>query len=280
MRITQTDNYKAFGIGLMALLIVILMSSCGKEGDNNGGTPGGIGGPPIAPGAGTGAGGQGRGPASVNLGAAGDFVILAKSGISNVPTSSITGDIGVSPATDTAITGFGLTMDGSGTFSTSAQINGQVFASTYAAPTPANLTVAVLAMQAAYTDAASRAPDQTELGAGNIGGLTLPPGVYKWSTGVTIQSNVTLSGGANDTWIFQIAQNLTMASARDIILAGGAQAQNVTWQVFGVAEIGTTSHFQGVLLSQTSIVVKTGASVTGRLMAQTAVTLDSNVITP
>jgi hypothetical protein len=276
MRITQTSTYKAYGIGLMALLIVILLSSCGNEGDNNGGTPGGIGGPPITPGGGTGAGGQGSGPASVNLGAAGS----AKSGISNVPTSTITGDIGVSPATATAITGFGLTMDGSGTFATSAQIDGQVFASTYAAPTPANLTVAVLAMQAAYTDAASRAPDQTELGAGNIGGLTLPPGVYKWSTGVTIPANVTLSGGANDTWIFQIAQNLTMASARDIILAGGAQAQNVTWQVFGVAEIGTTSHFQGVLLSQTSIVVRTGASVTGRLMAQTAVTLDSNVVTP
>jgi hypothetical protein len=164
MRITQTNRYKAFGFGLMALLIAVLVSSCANEGDNNGGQPGSTLGPKIPPGAGTGAGGNGIGPASVDLGSAGDYVILAKSGISNVPTSSITGNIGVSPATATAITGFGLTMDGSGTFATSAQIDGQVFASTYTAPTPANLTMAVQDMETAYTDAASRAADQTELG--------------------------------------------------------------------------------------------------------------------
>lgn len=267
-------NYKRHAIAIAAMLLLCFVVACDKEKD------GGRGGSFIVPGKGTGANGLGRGPASVDLGAAGDFVILAKSGISNVPTSSITGNLGLSPATATALTGFALTMDSSGEFATSAQVNGMVYASTYTSPTPANLTVAVLDMQAAYTDAASRAPDHTELGAGNIGGLTLPPGVYKWGTGVTIPTDVTLSGGPNDTWIFQIAQDLTMSSATNVILSGGAVAQNICWQVFGVVEIGTTSHFEGVILSQTSIVLSTGASINGRLMAQTAVTLDSNVVSP
>jgi hypothetical protein len=103
--------------------------------------------------------------------------------------------------------------------------------------------------------------------------------VYRWYTGVLIPTDVTLSGGPNDVWIFQIAQSLTMSSATRINLAGGALAKNVFWQVFGAVEIGTTAHFEGVLLSQTSIVMNTGATLNGRLLAQTAVTLDSNAVT-
>ena len=272
--------FKPYATGLATILLVVFIAACGEEDrDTNNGA---LGSPlnPLSPGAGNGADGNGSGPASVDLGTAGDFVILAKSGISNVPTSTITGDLGLSPATATSITGFALTMDGSGEFATSAQVTGRVYASTYSAPTPTVLSTAVLDMEAAYTDAASRSPDHTELGAGDIGGLTLPPGVYKWGTGVTISTNVTLAGGADDTWIFQIAQGLTVSSGRDVILSGGAQAENIVWQVFGSVEIGTTAHISGVILSQTSIVVNTGASVTGRLMAQTAVTLDSNVVKP
>jgi len=120
------------------------------------------------------------GPATVNLGSAGNFVILAKSGISTTGSTAITGDIGVSPITATAITGFGLIMDSSNTFSTSALVTGKVYAADYAAPPPATMTTAINDMETAYTDAAGRtSPTATELGAGNIGGMTLAPGLYK-----------------------------------------------------------------------------------------------------
>jgi ice-binding like protein len=233
----------------------------------------------LTPGAGPGAGSGGHGPAPVVLSTAGNYVILAKSGISNVPTSAITGNLGLSPAAASAITGFALTLDGSGTFSTSPQVTGNVYAADYTAPTPANLTAAIGNMQTAYVNAAGRTgPDHTELAAGNIGGLTLPPGLYKWSNTVIIPTNVTLSGGANDTWIFQIAGGITQASATQVILSGGALAQNVVWQATGVVDIGTTAHMEGRILSLTSITLHTGATVNGRLMAQTAVTLDGNTV--
>ncbi|MDO8572341.1 MAG: ice-binding family protein [bacterium] len=220
------------------------------------------------------------GPAGVVLGSAGNFVILTKSGISTTGSTSITGDIGVSPIAASAITGFGLIMDVSNTFSTSAQVIGKVYAADYTPPTPTTMTTAVSDMQTAYTDAAGRTnPTSTELGAGNIGGMTLAPGLYKWSTGVTIPTDVTLSGGANDVWIFQIAQNLTVSSATKVILTGGAQAANIFWQVVGQTTLGTTSVFNGTILDQTAIVLNTGARLNGRAFAQTAVTLDSSAVT-
>jgi hypothetical protein len=198
----------------------------------------------------------------VNLGTAGNFVILTKSGISTVPGSAITGDIGVSPIESTAITGFALTLAANSPFATSAQITGKVYAPDYANPTPANLTTAISDMQTAYTDAAGRTtPDFTELGSGQIGGLTLVPGLYKWSTDVLISTDVTLNGGPNDVWIFQISGKITEANGVNIHLAGGALAANVFWQSFGFVSIGTTAHFDG------------------RLLAQTAVTLDANAVT-
>jgi methionine-rich copper-binding protein CopC len=220
------------------------------------------------------------GPAPVVLGTAGGFVILAKSGIDTVPNSVVTGDIGVSPIDSTAITGFSLTLDASTTFSTSAQVTGRVFAADYAPPTPANMTTAISDMETAYTDAAGRStPDFTELGAGDISGLTLVPGLYKWGTGVLISTDVTLSGGSNDVWIFQIAGGITQASATSVILAGGALPKNIFWQVFGAVAIDATAHFEGIILSQTEIALATGASINGRLLSQTAVTLDQSTVT-
>ena len=216
----------------------------------------------------------------VNLGTAGNFVILAKSGISTVPTSVITGDIGVSPIDSTAITGFSLVLTAASPFATSAMITGKVYAPGYADPTPAYLTTAVGDMQTAYTDAAGRTiPDFTELGAGQIGGLTLVPGLYKWGTDVLISSDVTLNGGPNDVWIFQIAGKITQANGTQIHLTGGALAKNVFWQAFGDVTLGTTAHFEGIIMAQTSISLGTGASINGRLLAQTAVTLDANTVT-
>jgi hypothetical protein len=215
---------------------------------------------------------------AVNLRTAGGFVILAKSGISTVPTSVVTGNLGVSPIHATAITGFSVTADATNMFSTSPQVTGKIYASDYAVPTPANLTAAIGDMQLAFTDAAGRAPGVTELGAGNIGGMTLAPGVYEWGTGLLIPTDLTLTGSATDVWIFQVAQNLTISSATNVNLTGGALAKNVFWQVSGSVELGTTAHFEGVILTQTAIALRTGASIEGRLMAQTAVNIDSSVV--
>jgi hypothetical protein len=206
-------------------------------------------------------------------------VILAKSGISTTGTTSIVGDIGVSPIAATAITGFGLIADASNTFATSSLVTGKVYAADYAVPTPAKMTTAVSDMETAYINAAGRTlPDFTELGAGNIGGLTLVPGLYKWSSGVTIPTDVTLSGGANDVWIFQIAGTLDISSATKVILSGGAQAKNIFWAVAGVVALGTTSVFNGNILAKTNITMTNGARLNGRALAQTAVTLIANTI--
>jgi hypothetical protein len=217
---------------------------------------------------------------AVNLGTAGNFAILAKSGISTIPTSAVTGDVGVSPIDSTAITGFSSTHASGSGFATSVQITGKVYAPDYAAPTPANLTAAIGDMQTAYTDAAGRTtPDFTELGAGHIGGLTLVPGLYKWGTDVLLSTDVTLNGGPNAVWIFQIAGKLIQANGTKLILAGGARPENIFWQSFGGVSLGTTAHFEGIVLAETSITLGTGASINGRLLAQTAVTLDSNTVT-
>lgn len=222
------------------------------------------------------------GPTPVNLGTAGNFRILAKTEITTTGTTSITGDIGVSPAAATFITGFGLTMDSSGTFSTSALVTGKVYAADYTSPTPTMMTTAISDMETAYTDAAGRTnPDHTELGAGDITSMTLAPGLYKWSTGLLIgTAGVTLSGGASDVWIFQIAQDLTVANGAIVTLSGGAQAANIFWQVASQVTIGTTAQFKGIILCQTLIQINTGATLEGRALAQTAVTLDSNNIVP
>jgi hypothetical protein len=250
----------------MALLLVAVVAGCGG-GDGIPGTSG-------KPGAGTGVGGAGQGPAPVNLGAAGNYVILAESAITNVPASVVTGKVGLSPATGA---GIGLTC--------AQVVTGVIDDVDNTGPLPCTvmnavgLTAAIGAKGTAYTDAQGRAPDYTELGAGNIGGMTLAPGTYKWGTGVLIPKDVTLSGGPNDVWIFQIAQGLSVSSGVQIILAGGALPQNIYWATFAAADLGTTSKFKGVILSQTSIAMKTGATIDGRLLAGTQVTLDQNTVT-
>jgi len=221
-----------------------------------------------------------NGPAIVNLGTAVGFAILSKSGIATVPASVVTGHIGVSPIDSTALTGFTLTLAPSGTFSTSTQVIGNAYAADYMSPTPSNLTVAIGNMETAYTDAAGRPlPNFTELGDGDISGLNLVPGLYKWGTGVLIKTDVTLDGGANDVWIFQIAGGITQASDTEVLLAGGALPGNIFWQAAGTVALDTGAHLEGNVLSQTEITLATGASINGRLLAQTAVTLDAATVT-
>ena len=210
----------------------------------------------------------------VNLGTAGTFAILSKSGVTSVYASTINGNVGSSPITGAAI---GLTC---------AEVHTGIIYSVNAAGPACKttnatyLTTAVGDMQTAYADAAGRTvPDQLNLGAGEIGGLTLEPGLYRWTTGVSISTDVTLAGGPNDVWILQVAGNIKMASAKNVTLIGGAQAKNVYWQSAGSTAIGTTAHFEGTILSKTLIAMKTGSSINGRLLAQTAVTLQKSTVT-
>lgn len=213
----------------------------------------------------------------VELGTAGNYVILAKSAINNSPTSDITGDVGLSPMAESFITGFSQTAATG--HSTSDQVTGRIFAADMTAPTPSNLTTAVENMMTAYNDAAGRtSPDFVELYTGEIGGKTLSPGLYNWSNTVLLTEDLTFSGNETDVWILQVAENVTMSSDVNIILTGGAQAKNIFWQVAGEVTIGTTSHFEGIVLSMTGITLNTGASLNGRILAQTAAIFDVNTV--
>lgn len=216
---------------------------------------------------------------AVPLRSAGDFVILSQAGISSVPDSEITGDIAVSPGMAVSITDFALSADATNTFSMSDQVVGRVYASDYAVPTPALLTAAVGDMGIAYQDAAARPANSTNLGDGNIGGMSVARGVYRFDTGLIINSDVTLIGSATDVWVFQVTGDLTIGSGANVVLSGGALPENVFWQVAGLVELDTTAHCEGTILSASSIALRTGASIDGRLMAGTAVTLDQAVVT-
>ena len=214
--------------------------------------------------------------APVDLGWAGSFAILSKSGITNVPTSAITGNIGTSPITGAAITGL-----------SQVEVTGTIYTVNAAGPAgrvvhPSFLTLAVGDMEAAYTDAAGRNfPDVIELGGGKIDGMRLAPGLYKWGTPVVFPTGITLDarGDANAIWIMQIAQGLTVGNGAIVTLTGGAQAKNIFWQVGGAVTLGTTAQFKGIILCATGIAMKTGATLDGRALAQTAVTLQMNAVT-
>ncbi|PQJ76731.1 ice-binding family protein [Polaribacter glomeratus] len=209
----------------------------------------------------------------INLGVAGEFVILTKSGITNVRQSDIKGDVGTSP-----ITGAALLL-------TCEEVTGTIYTVNAAGPAckitaPSRLSTAVGDMETAYTDIAGRASsaDKTNLGAGNITGMTLSPGVYKWTSAVLLNGVLELKGNEDSIFIFQIAETFDMGSGAEILLTNGVQAKNIFWQTAGAVTLGTTSSFQGSLLGKTSIAVQTGASVNGRLLAQTAVTLQMNSV--
>src|SRR5450756_2102736 len=227
------------------------------------------------------------GPALVDLGTVeqNNFVVLAETGISTSGPTSITGNIGVNPISGTGLTGFSETMDASNIFSTSTYVvaPGKLYAATYAVPTPATVGQAVYDMQTAYTAAANAATPApiTEVGAGTLGAPgenIFYPNIYKWTSNVTIANDITLSGGADDVFIFQIDGTLDISVGKKIILTGGAQAKNIFWKVAGAVNLLAGSHFEGNILAQTNIALENGASINGRLLAQSAVTLLGNAV--
>jgi hypothetical protein len=224
------------------------------------------------------------GDACVPLGTAGNYVILAKSGVTTTGTTAITGHVGsASSASNT--TGFSETLDASNTFATSALVTGRMYAIDYAPPTPDELTTATATDATfAFNSASSKLlsiGDFTNVGAGNLTGLTLPAGVYEWNTGVTVgpAGTVTLDGSATDVWVFKIQGGITMDPGSTVALTGGALPQNVFWRTAGVAALNTTAKLKGIVLSGSSVTLANGATVDGRLIASTAVTLDANTVT-
>lgn len=208
-----------------------------------------------------------------------NYTIIASAGITTTPGTTIVGNIAVSPITGGSMTGFGLTMDASNQFSTSSMISGRVFAADYATPTPDNLSSAVASMNVAYNDAYGRTnPNYIDLGAGNISGMTLTPGLYSWSSGLIMNGEVIIRGGVNDVIILQIAKTINLGTNAKITLTGGIQAKNVVFAAAEAVTLAVGSHFEGILLCKTGVVVQTSAAIYGRIYAGTAVTLDNNVI--
>ena len=232
-------------------------------------------------------------PTAVNLRTAGDFVILAKAGITNVPGGVITGDIGVSPIAASSMTGFDLIMDSSNEFSTSAEVTGSAYAPNYMSPTGTKLTTAVSDMLTAYNDAAARpvtggpfdnslsGETYTNLGAGEIGGLTLTPGVYTYDISVGITGDDVTFDGQNDkdsVFIIKTSKSVLQAAGTQVKLTGGAQAKNIFWSVAQEVNVGAGAHMKGILLVKTAVKFITGSSFEGRVLSATAVTLQEATI--
>jgi hypothetical protein len=224
---------------------------------------------------------------AVPLGSASKFVVLAKSGISTVPPSTVKGNIGVSPISAAAMTGFSLSADPSNVFSTSDQVTGRAYGANYASPTPSDMTTAVLDMETAYTDAAGRSVSSAEnlnVKSGLISGVTFKPGVYHWGSDVMFGSDIYIKGSSEDVFIFQATGNIVAGSGARIVLVesggggGKPKASNIFWQVAGDVDAGTTAHLEGNFLIKTHAIFKTGSSLHGRVMSQTACTLDSATI--
>jgi len=227
------------------------------------------------------------GASCVDLGTAGNYAVLAKTGVSSVPSSVVTGNIGLSPTARTGLTGWNLITEPTDTSFSSAQVSGRLFAAdNVGGTTSANLTTAVGDMVTAYNAAAGMPTAGGGLttacpGVGSFGGLTITPGVYTCTPQVLIPSGtiLTLSGSATDVWVFKMAGGLNQAAATEVVLAGGALAKNIFWQSATTVTIGTTAKMKGVILSQTNIIMGTGSTLNGRLLAQTAVTLDQVTVT-
>jgi hypothetical protein len=209
----------------------------------------------------------------VDLGGAGHFVILTETGITDVPASDVTGNVGVSPIT------------GGADHLTCREVHGKIYSVDDAGPAPCSikapkkLTNAVRDMETAYTDAAGRPAKHINVGGGDIGGLTLEPGVYRWDTDVRVPTDARLKGGSHGVWIFQVSKSLIVAVGKHIRLRGHAQSQRIFWQIAGHVSLGANSHIEGIILCKTAIEMKTGASINGRLLAQTAATLEMNSVT-
>ena len=201
--------------------------------------------------------------APVSLAGSASLAILAGSAVSNTGATVITGDMGLSPGT--SVGGFPP-----GILNGTLHINDGI------------ANQAKLDLTAAYDDAAGRTATDIVTLSGNIGGLTLTPGLYKSTSSLAISSGdltFDAKGNPNAVFIIQIASSLTTTSGRQVILSGGALASHIYWQVGSSATFGTTSVFKGTVLAMQSITFDTGASLDGKALARTgAIIMAGNTI--
>ena len=201
--------------------------------------------------------------ATVVLGGASNFALLAGSAITSTGATSITGDMGLSPGT--SVGGFPP-----GILVGTQQINTNLS------------TQGKLDLTAAYNDAAGRTSTDIVTLSGNIGGLTLTPGLYKSTSSLALSSGdltFDAKGNANAVFIIQVASSFTATSGRKVLLKGSASAANIFWQIGSSATFGTTAAFQGTIMAMQSITFETGATLNGRALARTAgIVLAGNTI--
>ncbi len=245
----KNTNVLKFFAGIMVAAVLVL-SSC--KDDDSASAPN----PAIIP-------VQTTSQNSVSLAGSSSLVILAGSAVTNTGTTNITGDLGLSPGT--SIGGFPP-----GILTGVQHINDAI------------ANQAKLDLTAAYNDAAGRTSTDIVTLSGNIGGLTLTPGLYKSTSSLAISSGdltFDAKGNSSATFIIQIASALTTTSGRQVILSGGALASNIFWQVGTSATFGTTSVFKGTVMAMQSITFNTGASLQGRALARTGgITMAGNTI--
>jgi hypothetical protein len=234
----------------------------------------------------------------VPLGTAANYAILAKTGISSVPDSVITGNIAVAPTyAATSITGFGLTVDADNEFSRSEQVNGNVYAKSYegnANVNKARMLTAYNDMVIAYDEARNKTKATSvlrlNLGEGTLGGVKggadgpLTPGVYTFDTAVSITGDLhlrgtTLASGPTDVFIIQIKGAVTQAAELKVTLENGVLAENVYWQVDTSFTVGADSEMKGIILAGTNVAFGNKSTLVGRVLTQTACTLDMTTVT-
>ena len=239
-------------VSTLAIASAIFFASCSKSDPAPAATPN----PVVIP-------VQVANPALVSLGGSSTIAILAGSGITNTGATNITGDLALSPGT--SVGGFPP-----GILTGTQHINDNI------------ATQAKLDLTAAYNDAAGRTATDIVTLSGNIGGLTLTPGLYKSTSSLAISSGdltFDAKGNADAVFIIQIASSLTTTSGRKVILTGGAAASHIFWQVGSAATFGTTSVFKGTVLAMQSNTYDTGATLNGRALARTgAVVMAGNTI--
>ena len=264
---------------LTGLLLAVSLTGCGSDGGGN-----------SNPNSAASSSAATRGTvsteaAAVPLGSAGNYAILAKTGVSTTGTTGVTGNVGLSPAAKDFLTGWNQADDVTNSFATSALVAapGKLYAANNTGgTTPADLTAAVGDMEIAYNAAMAKPAgtgSKLNLLGGTIAGQTLAPGVYTWGSAVSITTDLILNGSATDVWVFQVAGTLDMTAAKNVVLSGGALAKNVFWQTSGAVTIGANTKFKGIILGKTSITFGANSSIDGRLLAQSAVVLDATTVT-
>jgi hypothetical protein len=277
----QMKNFDKFYKPAMwstTVLLATILAACGGGG-------GGV--APGSAGSGT-VGATCSGSACVNLGTAANYAILAKTGVATVPNSVVTGNVGLSPAAGSFLTGWSETANGAPvTYSTSAQVAapGKLYASNYTGGTTSvDLTTAVGNMETAYTNANGMSPAGGGLttacpGTGALSGLTLTPGVYTCTSALSIATTAVTLSGAGVYVIRTTGAFTTTGTGVKVTLSGGALAQNVFWVVGGDTTISASAQIAGVILDKTAINMGNLSSINGRLLSQTAVNLNATTVT-